>query len=303
MAILHSGLTIYDLVTAWSALHCGVCGDFVDVAWVKPARDGWAFPPLIDPASALCPECYTQLRVPQAERPRWVAAFSICRDARAELGLVDQSLAPFVRLLGVHDFRAATLFVLRFAGHGKPAAGFEADTFALEATELVSVDYTSLDRFPQYWGPPALDTTVAVIFIGANVWEQRTRDAFLPLRWNPSSPGAPYDLTIRGADSLTREQRIRLTDGYTLIQPDVRHSPHRPPGTGNFAPHEEERALASLTEVLERHERDDVTITTVEMLADKWGVLGRSQLHVLFKQFPTVKERWRQHKQRPPRHT
>jgi hypothetical protein len=304
MAILHPELTIYDLVTAWSALHCGACGMFVDVAWVEPSQDGWTFPPLIEPASSLCPECYTKSMVPEVERARWAAGFSFCRDARAELGLVDQSLAPFVRLTGMHDFRAATLYVLRFAGHGEPTAGFEMDTFALEATELLSVEFPgrARARFPQYWGPPALDTTEAVVFIGANVWEKRTQDAFLPLRWNPRSPGAPLDLTIRGASSLTREQRIRLMEGYTLIEPVVRHSPHRPPGTGNFAPNEEERALESLNQFLEEKERHGVKITSVEMLADMWGVLGRSQTFDLFTRFPRVKERWRQHKQKPRRH-
>jgi hypothetical protein len=191
--------------------------------------------------------------------------------------------------------------VLPFAMVGKLAAGLVADTFALEGTELAALNGAQLSRFPHYWGPPELDTSAAVIFIGADVWDPHIYGGSLRLRMDPSAPHKLPEPVIRSVRDLTREERIRLMDGYALMQPDVRHSAHRPPGTGNFALDEEQRAFESLNQFLEQKERDGVKISSVQMLAGEWGVLGRSQTFELFKQFPRLRERYRQHKQRPRR--
>ena len=147
---------------------------------------------------------------------------------------------------------------------------------------------------------PPLRSEVFVYIGGAIIPEAHPEDRYM-WSWRPETPWLGYAQGPHQTGSLSAAETESLFKaGRELF--DIQNR-RRPVGTGNFAPSEEARLLNSLNNFLGEREQRGVQITSVQMLAREWGVLGRSQMFEIFKQFPAARERFRQHKQRPRRYS
>jgi hypothetical protein len=119
-------------------------------------------------------------------------------------------------------------------------------------------------------------------------------------RWNPLTPDVDHDPEIYRFGYCTNENlRLLVHHAARLYYKTTRPgrtrdvTKHWPPGT-------EDEFFDAVDEILATRERDGVTLTKVELLADAMG-MSRSALFEMFERVPEASERFKEHKRRPRR--
>jgi len=191
----------------------------------------------------------------------------------------------------------ATTYVLQTEGKaGTWAEGYQAIGYAVQIRGWNSA---SADRQPHMTVIPddPSDAPFSLVLFAGRVWLSAVTVAYLKFIW-------PFDLSlaeefevVNGRDRALRDADLsKLLRGRRFWQEAIH--PSRPVGTGNYASGEEHLFLEQVESILARHERDGVRIINMQMLADKLGTVGRTQLFDMFKRVPEARVRFRQHKQR-----
>jgi hypothetical protein len=129
-----------------------------------------------------------------------------------------------------------------------------------------------------------------------------TTNAWVNLRWWWQRPERPAAVELLNASRLDKAKFGRLAEEAQQAFERFREKLGRPRDKSKFWPSgTESDFLTKVNEKIAIREHDDVTITTVEMLAGDMG-MSRSALYEMFKRVPEARDRYWEHKRRSPRY-
>jgi hypothetical protein len=119
-------------------------------------------------------------------------------------------------------------------------------------------------------------------------------------RWDPWQPNDETEPIIHRFGYCSNENLALLAHHAGRLYYKAGRTGRTRDETKRYPPGTEQDFLRDVKEVITQRERDGITFTTVEMLADAMA-MSRSALYEMFKQVPEAHDLYREHKRRKPR--
>jgi hypothetical protein len=173
----------------------------------------------------------------------------------------------------------------------------------LPAASRASVSYNDFADFPRYLiGESERDgrrEVHASLLLAMHACYPPALPTEIRWRWNPLMPDVDLPSTNHLLGRCSPEDFGRLASyaQQFFFEVDPRG---RKRNTGRYPHGDEDCFLGDVEDVLVTRERDGVTLTKVEMLADAMG-MSRSAFFEVLSRVPEARERYHEHKRRPLR--